>query len=259
MSERPWIEVAADLEDLAGRAARLFSEAARAAVAARGRFAVALSGGSTPRPVYERLAGPHHREEVPWARIEFFWADERCVPPEAPDSNYRMARETLLDRVAVDPERVHRIRGEAEPAAAARECAGELRRALDAAGEEPPHLDLALLGLGPDGHTASLFPDSAAIESDRLAEAVPAALVLPPVVDRVTLTPVALNAARAVAFLVSGGSKAAAVRAALEGPRDPARCPAQAIAPTRGRARWLLDAEAAAGLEGLDRPAAKGP
>jgi len=259
VSGRPGIEVAAGPEDLAGRAARLFCHAARAAVTARGRFAVAISGGSTPRPVWARLAGPHHRDDLPWERIEFFWADERCVPPDHPDSNYRAARQTLLDRVPVDPARIHRVRGEAEPAVAAEEYDGELRRTLATGAGEPPRLDLALLGLGPDGHTASLFPGSAALESSRLAEAVPAAIVLPPVVDRVTLTPVALNAARQVAFLVAGASKAPAVRAAIEGPHDPARCPARAISPPGGRALWLLDAAAAAGLEDRDRPAAAAP
>lgn len=252
MTGRAWIETCPDPDALAARAAGRFAEAARTAVEARGRFAVALPGGSTPRPVFERLAEPPHRDSIPWDRIELFWTDERCVAPDAPESNYGMARGALLDRVPVDPARVHRIRGEdPDPAAAAAAYAGELQATLGSPGGGPPHLDLALLGLGPDGHTASLFPGGQAIGSSGFAAAVPAADTLPPRVDRITLTPAALNAAREVAFLVAGRAKAEAVRAVLEGPRDPLRWPAQAIVPTRGTARWLLDAAAAARLDGI--------
>lgn len=255
MSGAPEIVVCAGRDSLHERAARRFVQAARTAVAARGRFAVALSGGSTPRPLFERLADPALQGAVAWEAVDVFWADERCVPPDDERSNYRMAREALLDLVPVEDGRVHRIAcGDAEPEAAARRYEALLRDALGGAPDAVPRLDLALLGLGADGHTASIFPGSAALEeTDRLALAVPASEpgMPDPVVDRVTLTPPALRAAREVVFLVAGEAKAPAVAATLEGPRDPVRWPAQAIDPPGGDLAWLLDAGAAAGLAGF--------
>lgn len=254
MSGRPEIVVCASIDTLYERAARLFADAARTSVAARGRFAVALPGGDTPRPMLERLAEPPHRDGVRWDRVEVFWSDERCVPPDAPRSNFRMAREALLDRVPVDPKRVHRVRGEdPDPERAAALYERGLRAALGVP-RGAPHLDLVILGLGADGHTASLFPGSEALlETERLARAVRASEpgIQPPIVERVTLTPPALNAAWEVAFLVVGEAKAPAVWAVLEGPREPSRWPAQTIDPVRGRARWLLDGSAAGRLSDL--------
>ncbi len=243
-------------KELVAEAARFVVESASAAVGARGRFAIALAGGATPRPVYERLAAPPARELVDWPRVDVFWSDERCVPSDDERSNYRAAREALLDHVPAPADRVHRMRGE-EPDGerAAAEYERILRWALGGSGARAPRLDLVLLGLGPEGHTASLFPGSRAIaETERLVCAVRHAGDPEPRVDRLTLTPPAINAARDVLFLVAGRAKAAAVRATLEGPRDPERWPAQTVALPEGRVTWLLDRDAAAELsDGMAR------
>lgn len=241
------------------RAARRFVQAARTATAARGRFAVALSGGSTPRPLFELLAQPELRESVPWDAVHVFWADERCVPPDDDRSNYRLAREALLDPVGIDPRRIHRMAGEApDPERAAAGYERELRETLSVTPGSLPHLDLVLLGLGDDGHTASLFPGADALrETDRLVVAVPASepSMQPPVVERITLTPPAINAAWDALFLVAGEEKAPAVAATLEGPRAPREWPAQAIDPVEGSVTWLLDGAAASGLAGFEEAA----
>jgi 6-phosphogluconolactonase len=219
-----------------------------AAVAERGGCHVALSGGSTPRRLFELLAG-WGRDALPWDRIELWWGDERAVPPDHADSNYRMARETLIDALGLDPSRVHRIAGElADHDAAAR----AYQRDLVAAIGSPPVFDLVLLGMGPDGHTASLFPDSPGLdETERwvIANRVSSPLVHG-TATRLTLTAPAINAARHVWFLVAGPDKAAALAQVLEGPRDPERYPAQLIAPRDGELVWFVDAAAAASLRG---------
>jgi len=176
---------------------------------------------------------------VMWSRVQVLWGDERCVPPHHPESNYRMARETLLDRVPVSPANVHRIHGEDDPAIAAADYETTLRALLP--------IDLVLLGLGEDGHTASLFPGDAAVhEQTRWVMAAHAAAGS---MWRITLTPAVINAAAEVLFIVSGAAKAGILRRVLEGPRRPQSLPAQAIAPTNGRVRWCVDAAAAAELQ----------
>jgi 6-phosphogluconolactonase len=257
----PEIVVCSDPAGVIDQAVRLLVEAAGASIAERGRFAIALAGGSTPRPLYERLAALPARGGIDWRKVELFWSDERCVPPDDEHSNHRLARETLLDHVPVAAERIHRMRGEdpdAERAAA--EYERVLRWALGGSSGRPPRLDLVLLGLGPEGHIASLFPGSRAIfESERLVAAVRHAGDPEPRLDRLTLTPPAINAAREVVFLVSGSEKAGAVRASLEGPRDPERWPAQTIAPVEGRETWVVDRAAAAELSRPTRTAAGSP
>jgi 6-phosphogluconolactonase len=242
VTPRPGVSVARGAEDLARLAAEAVAERLAAAVASRGRGSLCLAGGSTPRRTYELLAAPPLRDAVPWAAVHVLFGDERCVPPGDADSNYRLAREALLDRVPVPPQ-VHRIRGEeadAEGAATAYEA--EL---LGAVGVSPGHalaIDVVLLGMGPDGHVASLFPgDPALDEPHRLARAVVVTAKPPP--RRITLTLPALNAARAVIFLVSGAEKAAPVAAVLSG--TGATLPAGRVA-GREETRWILD-EAAAG------------
>jgi 6-phosphogluconolactonase len=219
--------------------------AARQAVDDHGRFSWALAGGSTPRTVYQLLASDFYRERMPWSAIHFFWGDERHVPPDHPDSNFRMAREAMLDYVPVPPENVHRIPAE-EPDAqrAATEYEATLRSFFSLSPGAWPRFDLILLGLGKDGHTASLFPGGDAVrERERL--------VVAPWVEaqktfRITLTPPVLNQARRAMFLVSGEEKAEALHAVLEGAREPERYPAQIV---EGNRLWMVDRAAARLLE----------
>lgn len=245
------LEVSPSFDALMHAAAELWVASAASAIGASGRFAVALSGGATPQDLYRLLATDLYASEVDWSRVHAFWGDERCVPPDDPASNHRMARDALLSRVPIQSENVHRIRGEDEPAAAAAAYERELRETF-ATPDGPPRLspgsrfDLVLLGLGEDGHTASLFPGSAALrEPARWVRAVHPSEVP---TARVTLTPAVINAAAEVAFLVSGRAKAAILRRVLDGPYQPDALPAQIIAPRAGRLRWLVDADAAADL-----------
>ena len=226
---------------LVDAAARRVVRAAREAVAARGRFLLALAGGGTPRPVYERLASAPLRDQVPWDRVHVLFGDERCVPPDHPDSNFGMARRALLDHVPVPPTQIHRLRGEDDPQAAAAAYAEVLRGLAD--GDGPPVLDLIQLGLGDDAHTASLFPGTPALhERTRWVAAQPVPKLH---AWRLTLTPPVLNAARAVDFLVSGAGKREALRAVRTAPHDPDLRPAQLVRPAAGALTWLTDADAA--------------
>jgi len=236
------ITICRDPSELARAAARRIAGLAQAAVDERGCFAVALSGGSTPRQTYETLATPPYRNAIPWSAVHVFWSDERCVPPDHADSNYRLARLALLDRLPLPAENVHRIQGELPPEDAAQRYEAELRLLGD-----PPVLDLALLGLGSDGHTASLFPGAPRPRAGANAVAVYAEAHGS---WRVTLTLEALNLARRVLFLVSGDAKARALAATLEGSRDPSRWPAQAVHGQTGEPEWLVDEAAASLLRG---------
>ena len=221
---------------------------ARAAVDDRGACHVALSGGSTPKRMFQLLSAMG-RDALPWDRIDLWWGDERTVAPSDSESNYRMTREHLIDALRLDPVRIHRIDGELRDHAAA---ARAYEAALIAALGEPPILDLVLLGMGPDGHTASLFPYSAAISDT--SHWVVANPVDSPVAKgkttRITLTAPAINAARSVRFLVTGADKAATLAAVLHGPRDPQKYPAQLITPVSGDLVWLVDTAAASLLGG---------
>ncbi len=218
----------------------IVSDAARA-VAERGRFDWALAGGSTPRALYRLLADDPYRARLPWNAIHFYWGDERHVPPDHADSNYRMAREAMLDRVPVPAENVHRIPAERPDAAvAAAEYEATLRAIFTVAAGEWPRFDLVQLGLGPEGHTASLFPGSPLLAERERWVAAP--WVEAQQTFRITLTPPVLNHARRAMFLVSGDEKAAALHAVLEGPREPAVYPAQIVA---GNRLWLVDRAAA--------------
>jgi 6-phosphogluconolactonase len=228
---------------LASAAAEAFVSAAAEAIAARGRFLVALSGGSTPKALYALLAEPKRAAQIDWSRVHVLWGDERCVPPDDPASNFRMAREVLLDHVAIPPAQIHRMRGEDDPRTAAAGYERELRALFPAA---VPRFDLVLLGLGDNGHTASLFPGLSAVHES--ARWVVAEHVAEVGMWRLTLTPVAINAAAAILFLVAGRDKAAMLARVLQGPRDIDARPAQAIAPVAGRLCWLVDAAAAGAL-----------
>lgn len=236
-----------DAEALADAAAGHIAARARAATESRGSFTIALSGGSTPRAVFERLARSPLRDSMPWAQTIIFWGDERAVPLDSADSNYRMARESLLDHVPIPAEQVKPMPAHhADLEAAARHYERVIRCFVPG---DPPRFDLILLGMGPDGHTASLFPRSPALdESARLVVATPEA-PLPPRVRRLTLTATLINAAAEVLFLVSGADKAARLRDVLEGPRRPHELPAQLIDPAGGELRWMIDRAAAAALQ----------
>lgn len=242
------VEVFPNTAAVSREAARQFASLAEEAVRQRGRFCVALSGGSTPRALHERLAGP----EVPgppiaWDHVHLFWGDERYVPPNHPDSNYRMARETLLDRVPIPPAQVYPIpTSYADPAEAAAAYEQTLRTAFGLPYGQWPRFDLILLGLGPDAHTASLFPGTAALhEGQRL---VAANWVEKLHAWRITLTPPVLNHAAHVLFLVSGAEKTGALRAVWHGARDPERFPAQLVRPAAGDLVWLIDEAAQDGV-----------
>jgi len=243
------IRILPDAGTLARAVADLVAARSADAIGARGRFTLALAGGETPRSAYTLLADGTYTGSVDWTRVDLLWGDERCVPPDHPRSNYRMARLALLTRVPVPPQQVHRIRGEDEPHAAAAAYETLLRDLLGSSGANgPPERgpDLVLLGIGPDGHTASLFPGLRAVR-ERVRWVV-AERGGPGALWRVTLTPVVLNAAREVAFIVSGAGKAGALREVLEGPLAPDRLPAQAVRPASGRVTWLVDSAAAAAL-----------
>jgi 6-phosphogluconolactonase len=244
------ITIYSDLESWVTGVADFITELATKAIAERGRFTFAFSGGSTPRPVYARLASAGYIDRIDWPRVQVFFGDERCVPPDDPLSNYQMAQTVLCDHVPIPAANVHRIHGEDPPEQAAEEYAGVLERTFGGdtktGGSPPDGFDLVLLGMGDNGHTASLFPGLAVVtESVRW--------VMAPYVEvvgmwRVTLTPVIFNAAHHVAFLVAGADKAEMLPKVLEGPYQPVVLPAQIIKPTHGELRWLVDAAAAAHL-----------
>lgn len=240
-------------EALAEDAAQRFARAASDAVQSHGEFVVALSGGATPQGLYARLAAPPYVSTLPWSLVQVLWCDERCVSPDQVASNYRTAREALLDHVPIRAENVHRIRGEDVPVAAAQAYERTLRTVLRTPRGPPretpgARIDLVLLGLGDDGHTASLFPGALDVPDGE--PWVVARYDVARSLWRVTLTPVLINAAAEVLFLVSGEAKAAIVHRVLAGPRRPQELPAQLIAPADGRVLWLLDAAAARDLDG---------
>jgi 6-phosphogluconolactonase len=249
MDQSPHLMLVDDAPALADAATRAIVDAAVTAVGARRRFTLVLAGGATPRATYTRLAGPPLAEGVPWDQTSVFFGDERCVPPDHAESNYRMASETLLSKVGIPAERVYRMRGEAEdPEEAAAEYARTLAAVFETRRGGLPRFDLVLLGLGLDGHTASLFPGSpAAKEIFRTVVAVHAAAARIP--QRLTLTFPTINAAARVIFLVSGAEKAKVVKATLS---DGVILPAGMVRPTDGRLTWIVD-RAAASLLSPDR------
>ncbi len=230
-------------EQLMQAAADMVAQLAKQAIIKRGRFSLVLSGGSTPRALYQLLATSPYHDEIEWANVHVFWGDERCVPPDDAESNYRTARESLLDQVAIPPTNIHRICGELSPEDAAKDYAQTL---MSFFGAGIPQFDLVLLGMGDDGHTASLFPHTAAL--DETQEWVVANHVPQKDVWRITLTLPVINAARQVMFLVAGAPKAKRLREVLYGPRQPLDLPAQSVQPTNGNLLWLVDAAAASAL-----------
>lgn len=231
-----------DEKALAAAVAQRFIEAAGASIASRGRFDVALAGGSTPKAAYALLASAGLRDRVAWKNVRFFFGDERCVPPGDQESNFRMAREALFDPLAIDSSRIFRMHGEDSPESAAESYADLLVRELG----PPVTFDLVMLGMGPDGHTASLFPGTSPLtDNDKLVRA--------PWVEkfgtfRVTLTPKVINAARLIEIATAGDQKAEALSRALQGEYDPVQTPVQIVAPEHGELTWLVDRAAASQL-----------
>jgi len=236
------IEICKDAEDMARHAAGMLVAMAGRALGSGGRFSVALAGGETPRRMYAILTSDHFSYQVVWPAVQIYFSDERCVPPDDPRSNYRMASETILTKVGVPAANIHRMRGEDEPAGAALRYEEELKAHLGPA----PVLDLVLLGMGTDGHVASLFPGSVALSSnDRLT----AIAKGPDGLQRLTLTLPVINAARAVAILVSGEAKAETMRDVLGTGAPDRGLPVQRVRPVSGQLIWILDGAAASMLD----------
>jgi len=236
----------------AQRAAQYFVEMAGEAVAAHGRARIAISGGSTPKAAFALLADPNQpwRWRMPWDNLDLFWVDERTVPPDNAESNFRMTREALLDHVPLKPEQIHRMQGELEPQAAADDYESALRSSFHLENSDLPRFDLLALGMGPDGHTASLFPHTAALhERNRL---VVANQVPQKDTWRITLTWPVINNASSVFFLIAGADKADVLNKVLTGPRDPETFPSQLIWPHSGILTLILDKAAAALLPPTD-------
>lgn len=245
----PEIRVAKDIRELSRMAAREFAERAVEAVDRRGTFAVALSGGSTPESLYDLLADPEETfvDRVSWNNSHFFWGDERHVPPDHPQSNYRMANNRLFSRVSIPKENVHRVQAEDPDADRAAEKYGlAIRDFFRLRNGDWPRFDFILLGLGVDGHTASLFPGTSILHEKK--RMVAAEWIEKFESYRISMTPPVLNHAACVAFLVSGDGKADAVREVIRGEFRPDRFPAQLIRPVNGRLIWYLDRAAAARL-----------
>lgn len=250
MTEREII-ICRDVEELTRKAAEDFIEFANQDFVIDDRSAVVLSGGSTPKSLYRLLATPKYRRQVPWKAVHFFWGDERCVPPDHPDSNYRMVHEFLLSKIKIPARNIHRMAGEKEPQVAAAEYENELKEFFHLSAGELPTFHIVLLGLGEDGHTASLFPGSAAAsETERL---VIAAHVEKLNAYRLTLTLPVLNHAERVMFLVDGKSKSAIVKEIL-GTTNVSRYPAAQVKYANHVLAWMITADAASDLESRSLP-----
>jgi 6-phosphogluconolactonase len=239
---KPEIRIFKDAEDLSRAAASLFIEQAAESISAWGRFLVALNGGNTPTRLFQLLA-TDFREQVDWSKAHLFWGDERCVVPDDPGSSYGQARKILLDRVPIPDSNIHRIKGELGPAEAAKEYSLVLKR-LSSPPLEWPRFDLVYLGMGEDGHTASLFPGSTVDIAESVIPVTAHYQDRP--ADRVTLTPVVFNSARKVSFVVTGEKKAITLAEVLSDRYNPELYPAQRIRPREGKLIWLVD-EGAAG------------
>jgi 6-phosphogluconolactonase len=238
------IRVLENDQEVARAAANCFVDIALSSISALGRFSVVLAGGSTPRRTYELLASEENRNRIPWSKVHIFFGDERCVPPTDAASNYRMADEAMISHLPIPAQNVHRMAGEGDAVANASLYESELQTFFD---EAPwPRFDLVLLGMGDDGHTASLFPGTQALrERD--------AWVLANWVEklnayRITLTPPAINHAANVLFLITGAGKTKSLLQVLRGARDPQRLPAQLIRTKDGSITWLIDKTAAGDL-----------
>ena len=234
--------------EVAKASAELFTSSIVSAVSARGQARVAISGGSTPKAMFALLADPAqpYFAQIPWSSLQLFWVDERCVPPTDSDSNFHMTDLNLLSKVPLPPANIHRMEGELDPEVAAARYESEIRNAFKLEGAETPTFDLILLGMGDDGHTASLFPHTEAIDS--MAHIVTANHVPQKDTWRITLTWPVINQGREVAFVIAGKDKAPVLARVLTGPYDPETLPSQLIRPSSRKLTMLLDTAAAAEL-----------
>ena len=244
MTDRGELRIYQTPAELAAALADTFVREARASIEARGAFFVALAGGTTPKNAYELLAQEPRRTQVDWTHVFVYFGDERCVPPESGESNYRMATDAFLSGVALPAAHVHRMHGEDDPLSAARDYAALLVETMG----DLPRFDLIMLGMGADGHTASLFPGTDPLADDER-------LVRAPYVDklqsyRITVTPLVINSARSVVIATEGLAKAPALYAVREGPYQPLVHPIQVVQPSTGHLTWLVDRAAAAELPG---------
>lgn len=232
------IAIYPDLDTISQHAAAYIMHIARESIVTRGRFTIALSGGNTPGKLYGLLASEPYNSQIDWQLVDIFWSDERCVPPDDPESNYFMAHEVLLSRISIPVAQVHRMPADQfNRDAASLTYTQEMQRAFSTNGI--PDFDLLQLGMGPEGHTASLFPHQPSLyERERLV--MPVTVPKPPP-DRLTFTPPILNAARHVLFLATGADKADALRAVIEGPDNPDEYPAQIVRPPNGEVTWMVD------------------
>jgi 6-phosphogluconolactonase len=240
------IAIYPDIDSLSQHAAQYVVRIASESIAARGRFTIALSGGTTPRKLYMLLGSEPYSSQINWQQVYIFWGDERCVAPDNPDSNYYMAQEVLFGKIPIPSLQVHRMPADQpDRDAASQAYTAEMQRAFGTRGI--PNFDLIQLGMGPEGHTASLFPHQASLhEAQRLV--MPVSVPKPPP-DRLTFTPPLLNSARNILFLVAGSEKAEALQAVLEGEYQPEEYPAQIVRPTNGEVVWMLDNAAAAKIQ----------
>jgi 6-phosphogluconolactonase len=243
MAERD-IVLCQDITELSRQSAERFRQLARQAVEASGRITVALSGGSTPKHLYSLLASPDYKNQISWKNVQLFWGDERCVPPDHPESNFRMVQEALLSKVKIPAANIHRMPGERQAQEAAAEYEKDLQRFFGLESGALPRFDLILLGIGEDGHTASLFPGSDALNETKHLVVAPFVAKLSSY--RLTLTLPVLNHAAEVWFLVTGASKADAVERILSGSSD---LPAAKVQPVDGRLTWFVTRDAAPGLQ----------
>lgn len=241
------ITIYSDIETLSHEAARSVVRIAQEAIAKHGRFTIALSGGSTPKKLYALLAEEPYCSEIDWSLVDIFWSDERCVPPDDTESNYHLAQQVMLSKIPLPASQVHRMPAEQGDRDAASLAYTIEMKNVFGVGTGIPAFDLIQLGMGPEGHTASLFPHQASLhEQQRLI--MPVSVPKPPP-PRLTFTPRLLNEARHVLFLVTGAEKADAVRAVLEGDFQPEEYPAQIVQPPKGEVTWMLDTAAAAKLQ----------
>ena len=240
------IAIYPDTETLSQEAAQYIVRVAQESITAHRHFTLALSGGSTPKKLYGLLAEEPYRSQIDWTLVDIFWPDERCVPPDDAESNFLMAQQVLLSKIPIPANQIHRMPADqADRDAASYAYTLEMQQTIGSEGV--PSFDLIQLGMGPEGHTASLFPRQPSLhEQQRLVMPVTVPKPPPP---RLTFTPRLLNAAHHVLFLVTGAEKQDAVKAVLEGEYQPDEYPAQIVQPTKGEVTWMLDAAAAEKLQ----------